>query len=187
MHREVWHTHLIRGWSATAALLAVWAAPCISGSAGADAPRAVWFWDEHCGASALLVELRLDERLLYQAVVPICRRAPSQGPQVLRKRTVSFSATPPRAIEWRGYHDREDVAEHGARLAIEIGQDGASGTALMLTVTASDPGSERIYMQDVLIAEAEKDSATDLAPGLTLSTHPSHLSPHERCCGRQSQ
>jgi hypothetical protein len=137
-----------------------------------SAPDPVWVWNVRCGASALIIELRLDAHSIHQVVVPICRQQGLEQSRVVDGRRVSFSFTPDRAIDWHGYRDREDVAPAGSALAIELWQAAADANNLMLGVVALNPASGEIYMKTVHIAKVDKDSATDIARGLTLSSRP---------------
>ena len=141
-------------------------------SAAASSSQPVWIWNDRCGPSALLIALSLDGDRVYQAVVPICRLPRSKDRDLRGQGTVSFSFIPARAIAWHGYRDREDVAAADAPLRIDLRQVSAAADTLMLAVAASDPVSHTIYMTTVHVAQADKDSATDIARGLTISSHP---------------
>jgi len=147
----------------------------ITSSAATSAPDSAWSWNVCCGASALFIEIRLDGRSMYHTVVPICRAHWSEQRRALDSPGVSFSFRPSRAIVWHGYRDREDVAPAGAPLAIELWQASADGNSLMLSITASDATTKAIYMKTVHVANVNKDSATDIARGLTLFSRPHQL------------
>ena len=145
-------------------------------SAAANSSQPVWIWNDRCGASALLITLTLDGHRAYQIVVPICRRSRPQDSDWPAKSTVSFSFAPARAIAWHSYRDREDVAAADAPLAIELSEVSADASTLVLAIVASDPVSKAIYMKTIHVAQANKDSATDIARGLTIDSHPYSLS-----------
>lgn len=136
----------------------------------------VWAWNEHCGPSALLVEVILDGRSLHHMVVPICPAPSSDRREALGARRISFSFTAPRPIAWHGYRDREDVAAADASLTIELWEASADANGLMLGIAVSDPVTGAIYMQSVHLAKANKESATDIAPGVILRSRPYRLS-----------
>lgn len=144
-------------------------------STATSASESVWAWNVHCGTSALLIEVRLDGRSMHHTVVPICRARWSQQRDAIGSQTVSFLFTPPRAIVWHGYRDREDVAAAGAPLALELWQASAAANSLMLGVAASDPVTGAVYMRIVHVAKPDENSATDIARGLTLSSRPYRL------------
>lgn len=152
----------------------------LSCSVAASSPQLIWIWNERCGASALLIELTLDARSVYQMVVPICRRSRPEDLDLdqrsPRRGTVSFSFIPRRAITWHGYRDREDVAAAGAPLAFELWEVSARANTLMLAIAASDPVSKAIYMKTIHVAKADEESATDIARGLTICSRPYLLS-----------
>lgn len=164
-----------RGGALSVPLVGVVLALAIGAFSSAGQP--VWVWNQRCGATALLIELRLDARHLSQTVVPICRGPWSKENSALGDGPISFSFTTARAIEWHGYRDREDIAAAGARIAIEIAQVGADEKTLMLAVAASDPVTKAIYVKTVHVARIDMDSATDIARGLTISSSPYQLRP----------
>jgi hypothetical protein len=145
-----------------------------SGTAS-SAAESSWTWNVQCGASALFIEVRLDGHSMYHAVVPICRRGRPEQRQAGSAPSVAFSFRPARAIVWHGYRDSEDAAPAGAPLVIELWQASADANTLMLGVTASDPTTQAIYMKTVHVAKVDQDSATDIARGLTLFSHPYRL------------
>lgn len=115
---------------------------------------------------------------MHHMLVPICRATSSEQRPAIGSQTVSFAFTPTRAIVWHGYRDSEDAAAAGAPLTIELWQTSADANSLMLTVTASDPVTRSVYMKTVHVAAADEESATDIAPGLTLFSRPYRLGSH---------
>jgi len=159
-------------------MLALSALLALGGRTAISASESIWAWNVQCGASALFIELRLDGRSIHHVAVPICRQPGSQQSSAAGTQRVSFSVTPSRAIIWHGYRDREDVTAAGAPLAIELSQAGADADTLMLVVAASDPLSDSVYMKTVHVAKVDKNSATDIARGLIISSRPYRLRPH---------
>jgi hypothetical protein len=128
----------------------------------------VWAWFTRCRQQKTVVlDVRLDQKLLYHSSFPICRVERQMEP---RKR-LEFSFTAPRSIVWKGYRsDEGDTTVADTEFAVSIWQAGGDPDALLLGVAVS--AADVLHMNTILIVRPDKASLDQLADGLSVSTHP---------------
>src|SRR5690349_15922023 len=142
-----------------------------SSSHASSAEERVWFWFSSCGATKLVLQVKLDAQLVYSSTIPICRRERDSDGGSGETKTLSFTSKPTHPIKWEGYRDDEPVTKAGTALTVDLWQAGADPGALLIGVTVSD--SQQIYMNTIHIAYPDRPSSTTLADGFVIDTHPS--------------
>ena len=130
----------------------------------------VWFWFASCGGPTMMLEVRLDQRVIYKTSFPLCRAERSSTYSNGQNTRLRFSFTPGRAIIWTGYRDKAETTAPSQTLHGDIWLSGADPTDLLLGVSFSDKDS--IYMNTIHIAYPDKPNQTEVASGLTVRTTP---------------
>jgi hypothetical protein len=118
----------------------------------------------------MVIEVRLDKRLLQTAAVPLCHAHRDETRTSNESRSVVVRFTPPRAIEWSGYRDQPDVSPSGHPLKLTLWQAGADPDSLTIGVTAAD--DEMLYMNTLHIAHPSQRDESEIADGLVVVTYP---------------
>ncbi len=130
----------------------------------------IWFWFATCGGPSMTLEVRVDSAVIQKASLPLCRAPRSSAASQGQDGRIEFTFSPRRAIMWSGYRDQSERSRAGQALEFNVWQAGADAGWLRLGVTVMT--SDRILMNTVHIAHADKRDVSTLAEGLTLATYP---------------
>ncbi len=120
----------------------------------------VWTWSKRCnGDHKLDVAVRLDGKVLYRGVLPICR-----GGRDAEDGRVEFHFVGGHSFQGE-YHTRSSDSIEG-----DIWQAGGEPDALILGISF-DTGKQ-ILLNAVHIAKPEKQASSTLDTGLVITTYP---------------
>ena len=131
---------------------------------------AALFWRVSCGSHGLAIDVTVDAQSVYHAEVPICRMARTSGATCQENDGFSFIFTTVRQITFSGYRWANDVVPAGTQLKMDIWEAGAAPDALILGVSVRGP--KIALVNTLMIAKPEALSTTEIATGLTITTHP---------------
>jgi len=143
------------------------AAPAVASDEGL-----VWFWFATCGGPVMRLEVRLDQKIIYESVFPLCRAKRSSAHSKGQTKKLDFVFNAPRAIVWQGYRDEGKDNTTGPNQEIEgnIWLAGADPDAMILGVSFVSRGS--IYMNSLHIASPYRRAVAEIEPGLLVITEP---------------
>jgi hypothetical protein len=120
----------------------------------------VWTWSKRCnGDHKLDVTVRLDRKVLYHGVLPICH-----GSRHAEDGRVEFHFTGGHTFQGV-YHTRKTDSIEG-----DIWQ--ASGESDRLILGVSFDTSKQALLNTLHIARPEKQTSSELDRGLFITTHP---------------
>jgi hypothetical protein len=130
----------------------------------------VWFWFTTCGGPLMKLEVRLDQNVIHQSSFPLCRAERSSTHSRGQKKTLAFLFTASRSIIWAGYRDEDNITDPGQEIEGNIWLAGADPDAMILGVSFVSRGS--IYMNTIHIAYPDRRHASEIEPGLVITTEP---------------
>jgi hypothetical protein len=130
----------------------------------------VWFWFATCGGPIMKLEVRLDQRLIYQSSFPLCRSERSSAHSEGQKKKLEFAFKAPRAIVWQGYRDEDNTTGPDQEIEGNIWLAGADPDKMLLGVSFMSRDS--IYMNTIHIAYSNRRSVSEIEPGLVVITKP---------------
>ena len=130
----------------------------------------VWFWFATCGGPVMKLEVRLDQKIIYQSSFPLCRAERSSAHSKGQKKKLEFVLKAPRAIVWQGYRDEDNTTDPDQEIEGNIWLAGADPDAMILGVSFVSRGS--IYMNTVHIAYPDRRHVSEIEPGLVVITEP---------------
>jgi len=120
----------------------------------------VWTWSKRCdGDHKLGVTIRLDGKVLYRGVLPVCR-----GSQDAEDGRVQF--------HFAGGHTFQGEYRTRSTDSIEGGIWQAGGESDVLILGISFDSSKQILLNTLHIARPEKQTSTELDKGLFVTTYP---------------
>ena len=153
--------------------------------APAQAEDPVWFWFKRCGGPTMHIQVRFDDKVIYEASFPICRAPRPSVAVQSAARSLHFFFTPDRAIVWKGYRedddgssDQDSTTHPGQRLGGDIWLAGSDPNALILGVAFRT--EESIYMNTLHIAHPDRLDRSEIASGLSVATTPSLARGHRK-------
>jgi hypothetical protein len=145
-------------------------ATAIVSSALASQEEPVWFWFATCGGPMMKLEVRLDQKILYQSSIPLCRAERSSVHSQGQARKLHFAFNAPRAIVWHGYRDKDDTINPNQAIEGNIWLAGADPDALLLGVSFGTHDS--IYMNTIHLAHPTLRDVSEITSGLVVITDP---------------
>jgi hypothetical protein len=140
----------------------------ISAATGEEKP--VWQWFASCGGPKMVLEVRLDAKVIYTSSFPICHAVEPPRDKGFESKRLEFKFASPRALVWRGYRSDRETTRAGLELDGNVWQAGADCDDLLLGVSFMD--AEAIYMNTVHIARPFHRDTTQIADGLFVITFP---------------
>ena len=136
------------------------AAPAVTQSSASENGDVVWTWSKRCnGDHKLGVTVRLDGKVLYRGVLPICR-----GSRDAENGRVEFHFAGGHTFQGE-YRTRSTDTIEG-----DIWQAGGESDALILGV--SFDGGKQVLLNTLHIARVEKQTSSELDKGLVITTDP---------------
>lgn len=158
---------ILRLFAGIMLLIITAAAPTVASDEGP-----VWFWFATCGGPVLRLEVRLDQKIIYESSFPLCRAERSSAHSKGQTKKLDFVFNAPRAIVWQGYRDEGEDNTTGQNQEIEgnIWLAGADPDAMILGVSFLSRGS--IYMNSLHIAYPDRRAVAEIEPGLLVITEP---------------
>jgi len=142
----------------------------IAGLAFASQEGPVWFWFAACGGPIMKLEVRLDQKIIYQSSFPLCRAERSSAHSEGQKKQLDFVFNAPRAIVWQGYRDEGNTTDSDQEIEGGIWLAGADPDVMLLGVSFMSRGS--IYMNTLHIAYPDRRQVSEIEPGLVVITEP---------------
>jgi hypothetical protein len=139
-------------------------------SASGSQEGPVWFWFATCGGPVMKLEVRLDQKTIYQSSFPACRTDRLSTNNVGQKKILEFVFNAPRAIVWQGYRDEENTTKLDQEIEGNIWLAGADPDAMILGVSFVSRGA--IYMNTIHIAYPDRRHVSEIEPGLVVITEP---------------
>jgi hypothetical protein len=130
----------------------------------------VWFWFEACGGPFMKLQVRFDDKVVYESTFPICHAPRSSIHARGGDKKLNFSFNPQRSITWLGYKDESEKTSPKQSLVGDLWLAGADPDALLIGVSFSSARS--IYMNTIHIAQPGKQDQTQIAPGLVVVSMP---------------
>jgi hypothetical protein len=130
----------------------------------------VWYWFATCGGPTMKLEVRLDQRLIYESSFPLCRAERSSVHSEGQREKLDFVFKAPRAIIWQGYRDDGNTTDPNQEIECDIWLAGADPDAMWLGVGFTSRGS--IYMNTLHIAYPDRREVSEIEPGLMIITEP---------------
>jgi hypothetical protein len=129
-------------------------------SSVAEKSDVVWTWSKRCnGDNKLAVTVRLDGKVLYRGVLPICR-----GSRDAEDGRVEFQFAGGHTFQ-REYHTRSTDA-----VEVNIWQAGGEPDALILGISFDT--NKQILLNTLHISRPEKQMSSELDKGLFITTYP---------------
>jgi hypothetical protein len=123
-----------------------------------------------CGGHIMKLEVRLDQKIIYQSSFPLCRAERSSAHSEGQKKKLEFVFKAPRAIVWQGYRDEDNTTEPAQDIEGNIWLAGADPNAMILGV--SFVSRDSIYMNTLHIAYPDRRQVSEIEPGLVVITEP---------------
>ncbi len=145
-------------------------AGAIAGRALASQEGPVWFWFTTCGGPVMKLEVRLDQKTIYQFSFPACRTDRLSTNNVGQKKILEFVFNAPRAIVWQGYRDEDNTTNPDQEIEGNIWLAGAEPDAMILGVSFVSRGA--IYMNTLHIAFPDRRHVSEIESGLVVITEP---------------
>jgi hypothetical protein len=130
----------------------------------------VWFWFATCGGPTMKLEVRLDQKIIYQSSFPLCRADRSRVHSEGQKQGLDFVFNSPRTIVWQGYRDEDNTTHPGQEIEGSIWLAGADPQAMLLGVSFVSRGST--YMNTIHVAYPGRREVSEIEPGLLIITEP---------------
>lgn len=122
---------------------------------------AVWTWSKRCSDDHKLgVTVRLDDKVLYRGVLPICH-----GSRDAEDGQVKFHFAGGNTFRQRGYRTRSTDSIEG-----DIWQAGGDPDALILGISFST--SKQELLNTLHVARPDKQTSSELGKGLFITTYP---------------
>ena len=149
-------------------LKAILLAVMIVSPALASQEELVWFWFASCGGPQMKLEVRLDEKIIYQSSFPLCQAKRSSDHSQGQSRQLHFTFNAPRTIVWQGYRDEDNTTNPNQVIEGDIWLAGADPDALLLGV--SFIAHNTIYMNTIHIAHPTRRDVSEIASGLVIIT-----------------
>ena len=146
-------------------LTAAMASPALASQEGP-----VWFWFSTCGGPIMKLEVRLDQKIIYQSSFPLCRADRSSAHSEGQTKKLDFVFNAPRAIVWHGYRDEDNTTDLSQEIEGNIWLAGADPDKMILGVSFVSRGS--IYMNTLHIAYPDRREVLEIEPGLVIITEP---------------
>ncbi len=141
----------------------------------------VWFWFGTCNGTALNLEVKFDQKLVYKSSFPICRTERAKIPDSISNKALDFVFISPRAITWKGYRDVDNITGPNQKLDGQIWLAGSDPDDLVLGVAFMSGKS--IYMNTIHVADPDRKSVTEIERGLVIITEPFSDSSSQRRLG----
>ncbi len=116
------------------------------------------------------LEVRLDQKSIYESSFPLCRAERSTAYSEGQKKKLEFLFKPQRTIVWQGYRDEDNTTDPDQEIEGNIWLAGADPNAMILGVSFVSRGS--IYMNTIHIAYPERREVSEIEPGLVIITEP---------------
>jgi len=116
------------------------------------------------------LEVRLDQKTIYQSSFPACRTDGLSTNNVGQKKILAFVFNAPRAIVWQGYRDEDNTTNPDQEIEGNIWLAGADPDAMILGVSFVSRGA--IYMNTLHIAYPDRRHVSEIEPGLVVITEP---------------
>lgn len=138
------------------------AAPAVARqpSSRPETREVVWTWSRRCNGDLKLgVAVRIDRKVLYRGVLPICR-----GSRDTEDGRVEFHFAGGHAFQGE-YHTRSTDMVEG-----DIWQAGGEPDALILGLSFGI--GKQILLNTLHVARAEKRTSSELDKGLFITTYP---------------
>lgn len=140
-------------------------------SAAAEDGELVWFWFADCGSRMMKLEVRLDQKVVFESTFHVCHALRSSSrSQSQRTRRLDFRFKSPRAIVWQGYKNEDELTPPGKQIEGSIWQAGADPDCMILGVGFG--GRNANYMNTLHIAYPNRRQQWVVAPGLVTVTYP---------------
>jgi hypothetical protein len=149
-----------------------------AGPALASQEGPVSFWFATCGGPMLKLQVRLDQKTIYQSSFPACRTERLSANSVGQKKILQFVFNAPRAIVWQGYRDEDNTTNPDQEIEGNIWLAGADPDAMILGVSFTSHRS--IYMNTLHIAYPDRRQVSEIEPGLVVITEPVRPSEERR-------
>lgn len=125
-----------------------------------ETPEVVWTWSKHCdGTQKLGVTVRLDRKVLYRGVLPICH-----GSRNAEDGRVEFHFEGGHLFQGE-YRTRSTDSIQG-----DIWQAGGEPDALILGISFYT--KNQILLNAVHIARLDRQTSSELEKGLFITTYP---------------
>jgi hypothetical protein len=118
----------------------------------------------------MVLEIRLDNAIIFKSSFPVCRAYRSSIPPTTRPRNLDFVFKPPRAIVWEGYRDQDNTTSPKQTIKGQIWLAGSDPDDLLLGLAFTTPGN--IYMNTIHVAHPGKRDQTEVERGLVVTTYP---------------
>jgi len=130
----------------------------------------VWFWFGTCSGTALKLEVKFDQKLVYQSSFPICHSERANIPDIISKKELDFVFRSPRAITWEGYRDVDNITGPNQKLYGQIWLAGSDPDDLVLGIAFTS--GKDIYMNTIHVAYPNRKAGTEIETGLVVITEP---------------
>jgi hypothetical protein len=128
--------------------------------ASTGTPESVWTWSKQCdGHQELGVTVRLERKLLYRGILPICR-----GNREAEDGRVEFHFSGGHRFQGE-YRTRSTDS-----IAGDIWQAGGESDALILGI--SFDSGRQILLNTLHVAKPDKQASSELDKGLVITTYP---------------
>ena len=131
-----------------------------------------WFLTRECDGTELVVRVKLDDDLVFQARGPACKGYADNRDGQWQKTTLSAKVRPRHAITWSGYRDEPFDSPADADLTIDLWLAGAKPEESQWLIGVSVYDDNAIYTNTLHLANLETAGETCVAPGLCIMTAP---------------
>jgi hypothetical protein len=130
----------------------------------------IWFWSTGKDDPEMSLEVRLDQKIIYQTTIHIGHEKRSIAETRAQDKMLSYSFAAPRAIVWQGYKDNDETTPANQKILGDIWSSSGESDCVILGV--SFRGRHSVYMHEYHFVHPYQRNESTMATGLTIVTAP---------------